>query len=145
YSALDFSALSWVWLIGLPARRRKRSRGFRLRKWTKGSAKQDARPLPTSITFPVCRAKLLNPHSGHLRHRLLQQLHALGPLLPSNIDAYPGDVAAGPCEAGDNAELDWIAEDPDNRNRAGGRFKIEHHEGPKPIIRSGFRLTIWRT
>jgi hypothetical protein len=48
---------------------------------------------------------------------------------PSNIDAYPRDVTAWPCEAGDNAKLDWIAEYPDDWNRAGSRFNIEHKPG----------------
>jgi hypothetical protein len=61
-----------------------------------------------------------------LRHRLLQQLNALCKLVHSSIGDNPSDVAAGPCEAGDNASVDWIADDPDNRNRAGGRLKIEH-------------------
>jgi hypothetical protein len=44
----------------------------------------------------------------------------------SNIDANPSDVAAWPCEAGDNATLDWRAEGPDDWDRAGGRLNIEH-------------------
>src|SRR5690242_7825016 len=36
------------------------------------------------------------------------------------------DVAAWPCEARDNVIAQWIGEDPDDWNRAGGRLKIEH-------------------
>jgi hypothetical protein len=43
----------------------------------------------------------------------------------SDIKANPSDVAAWPCEATDNARLNWRVEDPDNRNRAGGRLEIE--------------------
>ena len=66
------------------------------------------------------------PQPGCLRYRLLQQLHALCPLVPSNIDANPSDVAAWPCKARDNAILDWLGEDPDDRNGAGGSLNIEH-------------------
>ena len=54
-------------------------------------------------------SRLKEPQSGYLRYRLLQQLDALCLLVPSSIDANPSDVAAWPCEAGDNARLDWLA------------------------------------
>jgi hypothetical protein len=86
-----------------------------------------------------------------VRYHLLQQLNALCPNFrsPANIDAYPSDVAARSCEAGNNAELDWSAEDPDDWNCAGGRFKIEHKEGgesddqiwiPTHYLASEFRI-----
>jgi hypothetical protein len=56
-------------------------------------------------------------------------LDALCPLILSNIDANPGDVAARPCEIRHNTPPDWIGEDPDDRNRAGGRLNIEHEAG----------------
>ena len=71
-------------------------------------------------------SRIEGPQSGYLRHRLLQQLHALCPLVHSDIDANPSDVAAGPCEVRRNAPQDWIAEDPDGWYRAGGRLNILH-------------------
>jgi hypothetical protein len=44
-------------------------------------------------------------------------LHALCPLVPSNIDGNPSDVAAWPCHARGDASLDWIADEPDDRNQ----------------------------
>jgi hypothetical protein len=68
-----------------------------------------------------CRARLLppnsrskEPQSGYFRYRLLQQLHALCPLILSDIDGNPGDVAAWPCEARDNASRDWIGKKPND-------------------------------
>src|SRR5262245_60959618 len=61
-----------------------------------------------------------------MRHRLLQQLDALCPLVPkTDIKANPSDVAARACEAADNARLNWRVEEPNNRYRAGGRLEIE--------------------
>src|SRR5215475_8510973 len=61
-----------------------------------------------------------------MRHCLLQQLNTLWPLVLSDIDANPRDVAAGTREARHNATLDWLAEDTGNRDCAGSRFNIEH-------------------
>src|SRR5262249_47103065 len=82
--------------------------------------------LRTKSLTPFSRLK--ETQSGYLRYHFLQQLDAFCPNVFSsaNIDAYPSEVAAGPCETGDNAGLDWSAEDPDDRNRAGGRLKVEH-------------------
>jgi hypothetical protein len=65
----------------------------------------------------------------HAPSRLLQQLNPLVPLIQRGICCDPGDVAARPCEAGDNVILDCRAENPNDRNRASGRLNIEHKEG----------------
>jgi hypothetical protein len=88
--------------------------------------RQPRRGHGIATAFHASESRVEGPQSGNLRHRLLQQLNAPCKLVHSSIGANPSDVAAGPCQARDNASIDWIADDPDNRSRAGGRLKIEH-------------------
>jgi hypothetical protein len=60
-----------------------------------------------------------------MRHDLPQQLEPLAPLLVPNIDGDPGDVAARPRYARDDADLDGMSEDSDDRNCGRRRFQVE--------------------
>ena len=63
-----------------------------------------------------------------MRHHLVKQLGSLVPLLAPNIDGDAGDIGARSRHARDNARLDWIAEDTDNRNCGCCHLEIEGEE-----------------
>jgi hypothetical protein len=55
-------------------------------------------------------------------------LDSLVPLLLPNIEGDPGDIAARSRQARDNAELDRIGEEADNRNCGCCRLEVEGEE-----------------
>jgi len=79
-----------------------------------------------------------------MRHQLPQQLDPLAPLLKSNIDSHPRDIAAWACQARDDASFDRTTKEADDWNCGRGRFEVEGNFMVVARIKSGLRRTTSR-